>query len=229
MTGNDETEATIWRNLRSKAIRPVIQQFLFKTTHNTYMVGEYWRKIRGCEDRGTCTTCDTTESMNHILTECNAPPTCLIWRHAQNLWPYSNIRWPEISIGTIIRCGSIHLQMNNRPLNDNQLNTERIKQGPTRLLQILISEAAHLIWAMRCERVIQGKSHNANEIKEQWLHTINERLTIDKIQVTTIKRNEGFTKLVVKTWEQALEKECELLINWINNSEVLVGRTLQCA
>ena len=74
MTGNDETEATIWRNLRSEAIRPVIQQFLFKTTHNTYMVGEYWRRIRGCEDRGTCTTCDTTESMNHILTECNAPP-----------------------------------------------------------------------------------------------------------------------------------------------------------
>jgi ribonuclease HI len=229
ITGNAETEATIWRNLRNEAIRPIIQQFLFKTTHNTYMIGKYWRRIQGCEDRGTCTICDTTESMSHILTECNCPPTRLIWRHAQNLWPFDDIGWPEINMGTIIGCGSIHLQTNNAPINDNQPNTGRTKQGPTRLLQILISEAAHLIWAMRCERVIQGKLHNANEIKERWLRTINERLTIDKIQATTIKRDEGFTKLVVKTWEQALKKECELPIDWINNSEVLVGRTAQRA
>ena len=131
-------------------------------------------------------------------------------------------------MGTIIGCGSIHLQTDDAPNNNNQPNAERIRQGPTRLLQILISEAAYLIWAMRCERVMQGKSHNANEIKERWLRNINERLTIDRIQATIIKRDEGFTKLVVKTWEQALKKESELPIDWINNSEVLVGRTAQC-
>ena len=74
---------------------------------------------------------------------------------------------------------------------------------------------------------MQGKMHNASETKERWLRRINERLTTDKIQATTIKRDKGFTELVVKTWEQALSKECELPINWIYDSEVLVGRTAQ--
>ena len=51
---------------------------------------------------------------------------------------------------------------------------------------------------------------------------INERLTTT---TTTTKRNDGFTTLVVNTWEQALENERELPPNWINRREVLVGRT----
>ena len=227
VTGNNETDASIWRNLRNAAVRPLVQQFLFKTTHNAYMVGKYWENIRGFEDRGTCATCNTQESMSHILTECNAPPTHLIWNHAKNVWPYDNIRWPEIDLGIIIGCGSLHLLTNNAPRENDQQNAEKIRQGPTCLLQILISEAAYLIWAMRCERTMQGKTHNANEIKGRWLRSINERLTTDKIQATTIKRNKGFTELVVKTWEQALSKECELPIKWIYDSEVLVGRTAQ--
>jgi ribonuclease HI len=140
---------------------------------------------------------------------------------------YDNIRWPEIDLGTIIGCGSLHLLTNNAPINDNQQNTEKIKQGPTCLLQILISEAAYLIWAMRCKRTMQGKTHNMNKIEGRWLRSINERLTTNKIQATTIKCSKGFTKLVVKTWEQALSKECELPIKWIYDSEVLVGRTAQ--
>ena len=147
------------------------------------MVGKYWENICGFEDRGTCATCNTQESMSHILTECNAPPTHLIWNHARNVWPYDNIRWPEIDLGIIIGCGSLHLLTNNAPRENDQQNAEKIRQGPTHLLQILISEAAYLIWAMRCERTMQGKTHNANEIKGRWLRSINKRLTTDKIQV----------------------------------------------
>ena len=53
------------------------------------------------------------------------------------------------------------------------------------------------------------------------------RLTT-KIIATTIQRHNGFTTPVVKTWEQALEKERGLPSNCINLSEVLVGRTAQC-
>jgi hypothetical protein len=55
------------------------------------------------------------------------------------------------------------------------------------------------------------------------------RLTDDKITATRIKREDGFTTLVVDTWEQALNKEGGLPINWIHESEVLVGRTAQRA
>ena len=90
-------------------------------------------------------------------------------------------------------------------------------------------ELAYLIWVLRCRRVIQGKQHTKNEVEGRWLRAINERLTIDEITTTKIKRNKGFTKHVVDTWEQALKKKRELPINWINCSEVLVGRTAQRA
>jgi hypothetical protein len=87
-------------------------------------------------------------------------------------------------------------------------------------------------WVLRCERVIQEKQHTENEIKKRWLRAINERLTIDKITATKVKRNDGFTTvttLVVETWEQALNKEGGLPLNWLTNREVLVGRTVQRA
>jgi len=62
-------------------------------------------------------------------------------------------------------------------------------------------------------------------MKRRWIPAINERLTIDKIMATRIKRNQEYTKLVINIWEKALEKEEELLPNWIVCSEVLVGRT----
>jgi hypothetical protein len=54
---------------------------------------------------------------------------------------------------------------------------------------------------------------------------INVKLTDDKIVATRIRQNDGFTTLVVNTWEQALNNEKELPPNWLNHSEVLVGRT----
>ncbi len=73
-----ETEATIWRSLRKPIIKPLIQQFLYKTMHGTHMIGEYWRNIASHEHRETCETCNTTESMDHILTKCREKTTQLI-------------------------------------------------------------------------------------------------------------------------------------------------------
>ena len=42
ITGNSETSATIWQGTRRKTIRPIIQQFLFKTIHRTHLIGKYW-------------------------------------------------------------------------------------------------------------------------------------------------------------------------------------------
>ena len=54
-------------------------------------------------------------------------------------------------------------------------------------------------------------------------HVINSRLTEDKIAASKIKRNKGFTVLVSNTWEKVLSKENDVLNNWINMHEVLVG------
>ena len=73
-------------------------------------------------------------------------------------------------------------------------------RGATRLLQILISEAAHLIWVLRCERVIQVKIHNRDEIRLRWHKAINRRLTKDKINATIVTRAPHHTILRVRPY-----------------------------
>jgi hypothetical protein len=71
-----ETDETIWNSLKSTTIRLKIRQFLFKATHGTQKIGHYWTHINGYEERQTCLTCGTTESMEHILIHCQTlPPT----------------------------------------------------------------------------------------------------------------------------------------------------------
>ena len=99
-------------------------------------------------------------------------------------------------------------------------------QGPTRLFHILLTESAYLIWTLRCEQVIQEKDLADGEIRTRWYRAINERLTIDKVTATKIKRSDNYTKLIEDTWELALRKEKETPVNWMHCREVLVGRTI---
>ena len=189
------------------------------------MIGKYWRHIDGYEEREFCGTCNETESMDHILTQCKEKHTQLIWDLAKNLWPYRNIPWPEIDMGTILGCGCINLRTERQRRDNQQRNEKTTRRGPTRLFQIILSESAYLIWVLRCERVIQEKTIHEGEIQARWYRAINERLTIDKVTATKIKRNGNFTRTVVETWETALKKDGEIPANWMHVSEVLVGRT----
>ena len=224
-TGLDETDRTIWRSTRKRTIRLRVQQFLFKAIHNTPMVGEVWLNIEGFQHQGSCTPCGTIENMNHILLSCAVGPVDIIWDMAKKLWPYNNIKWPEISLGTIFGCGCITTKEENRAERNTRRRGSTLKQrGATRLLQITISEAAHLIWVLRCERVIQEKTHTQEETVARWYKAINRRLTDDKITATIIRKKDiPFTQLVEATWEDALRKISDLPDEWIIDREFLVG------
>jgi len=192
--------------------------------HNAFITGKRWRDFQGLEDRENCISCNTTDNMSHILTQCREQSTQLIWTLAKDIWPHRSLPWPEINLGTILGCGCVSAWPENEQTNE-QRDRKTMHQGPTRLLQILISESVYLIWILRGERVIQERHLHENKIRNQWLCNINKRLTDDKITATKVKRNNGFTNLVVNTWEPILEKERALPPNWINHCEVLVGRT----
>ena len=222
-TGKQETDENIWRGLQKPTIRTKIRQFLYKAMHETQKIGSFWTHIQGYEDRQYCPTCGTTESMDHILIACRAGPVRTIWNLARESWPQENPRWPEITLGTILGCGSI--ASINPPNPDEEGDQERRSNyGAVRLLQILLTESAHLIWVLRCERVIQQKNHNANEITTRWLKNINKRLTEDKIIATEIKRNRTAIRKVEATWEGVLKKIWDLPNEWIYQREFLVGR-----
>ena len=97
------------------------------------------------------------------------------------------------------------------------------QRGASRLLQIFITETAHLVWVMRCERAIQNKQHTEDETKARWLRAINDRLTCDRIIATKIKRDTKHTNLVKHTWGPVLQQHQVIPDDWINKREVLVG------
>ncbi len=53
--------------------------------HDGYVVGWHWKHINGCTERIECQQCSIEESMDHILTQCEAPGQKEIWERAQQL------------------------------------------------------------------------------------------------------------------------------------------------
>jgi hypothetical protein len=120
----------------------------------TQKVGGFWDNVQHNEDRQYCRTCNGTESMEHILTTCQEPARQVIWQLARRYWPHKDPQWPDINIGIIQGCGIDLTSRNDDRPPDVENHQRPGNKGKTRLMQILISESAHQIWAIRCERVI---------------------------------------------------------------------------
>jgi hypothetical protein len=161
------------------------------------------------------------------MTECPNETRTTIWNLAENLWPEKYGEWPQITIGTIMGCGNINALPNNRQENDPQEEQqEKGKKGAMRLLRILISESAHLIWVLRCDRTINGTKHSEQSINKRWITTLNKRLQTDRITAKMIIRKDKYKKLVTSTWSDVITKDTNYNNNWATALEVLVGITL---
>ena len=114
-SGTLEKDETIWHGMNNPALRTKVRQFMYKNMHSTQKVGEYWTHIPNQDDCITCHTCHRTESMEHILTSCQAPARELIWNLAKTLWPYPDTPWPEITMGKILGCGSLSTHLPDAP------------------------------------------------------------------------------------------------------------------
>ena len=140
--------------------------------YSTQKIGTYWDHIPGYQDHQMCQLCGRTESMEHILIKCEEWPTRIIWQLARESWPKQTYKWPNISLGLILGCGSITSPREIAHQNEQQVEQDRRShnvKGPTQLMQITITESAHLIWILRCERVIREKQHSDGEIQARWL------------------------------------------------------------
>ena len=220
-----ETNKAIWQSLRKNVLRTRVKQFLYKTMHQAYMVGPAWKHIPNFRHRQVCAICNVEDSMEHILTECSSPERQTVWDLATKTWPHARRFWPEHNLGVILGVGCLSLPRNRAEANQDEHNTHPTpkEKAILRLLQILLSEAAHLVWVMRCERVIQEKVLNEQGIKNRWLRAINERLTTDRLTAHKSKRDKKFTTLAKNTWEKVLRRNGTLPLNWFRNREVLVG------
>lgn len=66
------TREEIWKGIRHKDFTREAQYFLMMIAHNGYMIGTNWERFDKPElrEQAKCKQCQTTESAEHILTEC---------------------------------------------------------------------------------------------------------------------------------------------------------------
>ncbi|KAJ7838234.1 hypothetical protein B0H14DRAFT_2361853, partial [Mycena olivaceomarginata] len=79
------------------------------------------------------------ESMQHILTQCDAPGQEIVWDLASELWRMKTGEDLRPALSQIMTCGPI----------------SKKDEGTSRLFRIVVSESAHLIWRLRNEQLIQ--------------------------------------------------------------------------
>ncbi|KAJ3804682.1 hypothetical protein F5876DRAFT_53074 [Lentinula aff. lateritia] len=209
------TRKEIWKGLRHGDFTREARHFLMMTAHDAYMVGTHWDKFNRRPDlqiRATCRKCNVTETMEHILTECNCNGQKTVWRLAEELWEKKGHKWHGIDLGIILTCGLPTLGKN------------KSTQGDSRLYRIIISDSARLIWLIRNKRVCNDDGQEASEIeiRNKWIAMMNKRLQIDREMTHQKFEKKALSKtLVLATWERTLLDENQLEGNWIQtNSEV---------
>ncbi|EIW55529.1 uncharacterized protein TRAVEDRAFT_100706, partial [Trametes versicolor FP-101664 SS1] len=207
----------IWLAIRRDDIRRTLRDFWWKALHGALRIGKYWDNIPGYEGRATCSHCGVQESLEHILVDCDAPGRGEIWSSVSTLLAAKGIEVPGLSIGTILAAPALSAAGKNA----------RTQAGKNRLLRILLTESCHLVWKLRCERVIgregdPSQYHSVPEIRRRWLNTVQQRLEMDR---ALAKQSKGkITKsLVLETWAGLLHDEGAVPENWIYYKGVLVG------
>ncbi|KAJ7923675.1 hypothetical protein B0H13DRAFT_1602376, partial [Mycena leptocephala] len=206
------TETRIWKSMQHTDFTREVRVFMWKMMHDAFMVGDKWEHEHNRDDgkaKGQCKLCNVTESMEHILCDCNAPERSEIWALAEKLWSTKKQKWPKPAFGNILGCALAKFK-------DTQG-----KHGPynARLYRIIVSESAYLIWKFRNERDIQNVSAPPIEIHNRWEQAINNRLEFD-CRSTNPKYGKKASprSKIIRTWEGTLKDEMYLPPDWTNKS-----------
>ena len=216
------TEQAIWKSMWHKDITRKIWDFLWKHAHGVYRLGSFWSHIPGCEDRAECPLCGKQDMLEHILTECESTERRVTWAQANALWRRRYNGDLPTTGGAVLGGGLASFKK-----SDGKPDAAR-----NRLYRILITEAAHLIWVLRCERRITGSDspecHHAEEaVKNRWYRKMNERMQIDCLLTNAYLYGKKAlkTKKVYDTWAKCSTNTEDLHHEWCRHPGVLVGRT----
>jgi len=203
--GLTPTVEAIWRGMRHRDISKKGRDFLWKHAHGIYQLGSYWDNIAGYENRGICPLCQQPETFWHIIQECESEAHRVIWEVANDLW---KIRYQDdlpMTVGAVLGCGLANFTKGNG----------RPDTAKNRLYRILMSELAHLIWVLRCERRIRNEDecdHPEREVRNRWYKRINDRMQMDCLLTNEylFEKKALKTKLVHGTWVKCSTNETDL-------------------
>ena len=154
--------------------------------------------------------------MTHILFECDARGQKTVWALTQKIWELTGIGWITPTWGSTVgaACAVFKDAKGAR------------RTAREQLWCILCTEAVHLIWKMRCERVIQkeGAEFNENEVTNRFYATLNSRLVLDRrTAARALSKRALQPEEVDLIWSPVIENYTSLPHNWVVDSGVLVG------
>lgn len=162
--------------------------------------------------------------MRHILTECTVAGQAEVWALASQIWEKKSdavgVHEPlEVSLGGILSCG----------VQPEKARKEPGGRWTERFRRMVMIEAAHLIWKLRNDRVINEKAPpTMDEIGARWNLAMNRRLRLDCLLCD--KKKFGKMALskaaVLGTWSGTLVQEALFPRDWTESSGVLVGRSV---
>ncbi|KAJ3530055.1 hypothetical protein NMY22_g8737 [Coprinellus aureogranulatus] len=213
ITGSRPTPAMVWERTRQRRQMTTTQkfsQFSWKAIHDAHKVGRYFQNMANAPDetreRGLCKQCiwDPVETLEHILCHCTASGQKQVWKLAKRLWRKTGLEWTVPSIGMILGAN----------LAEAKGRDGKKLDGRSRLLQILLSESAYLIWVIRCEWKIgreqdETKQHTKEEIEARWRLAITKRLRMDWTLTSKLAYGKRALKwsLVERTWRSIHEQD----------------------
>ncbi|KAH9838423.1 uncharacterized protein C8Q71DRAFT_705647 [Rhodofomes roseus] len=214
---------TLWKSQRNPDFSRPFAVLLWKSMHDALRCGSYWLNITGYEYRATCSYCGATEDLSHILWHCPATGQSAIWAIVSMLWTGKGLKWSGLSKAELHTLG----------LTVWKDNKGRVRTGATRLWRILVSEATHLIWKLRCERVIghadyDGWDHDETYVRNRLYTALNRRLSHD-VEATR-KRYADLAipkQTVLDTWSGLLHDELALPLDWTTCTGFLVGSAIR--
>ncbi|KAI9068663.1 hypothetical protein FKP32DRAFT_1608788 [Trametes sanguinea] len=220
--GSSPTNENIWKAMAKPYITKECRRFLWRTVHDSYMLGRHWMRpnmAQHLQDRATCKMCGSVESMEHIILDCQEVGSRVCWDLMQSLWSATGEPSPARTWGTVIGAPSIAISAEDG----------KRKHLVEKRWAILATETAYLIWKLRCERVIQneGKSFTAAEVENRWYALIDGRLRNDR-ETTRLSRGKRGKKALAEEevrgiWEPLIDGAEDLPTNWTTDVGVLVG------
>ncbi|TFK81387.1 hypothetical protein K466DRAFT_633672 [Polyporus arcularius HHB13444] len=154
--------------------------------------------------------------MSHIILECKATGQETIWTILKDLWALTKHNWVSPTWGMTF--GAACTVFKSR---------EGTRSSATESLwTILCTESLHLVWKLRCERVIQneGSDFMVQEVTNRFYACINSRLDLDR-RTTALARGTKALKPAdaERIWRPVLDNYDALPPNWVVDGGVLVG------
>ena len=190
------TERTLWYAIRARDVARNMRDFLWKAMHDALRIGKFWENIPGYENRATCAVCGEQETLEHILLECLAPGQSVVWELVRQAVGERSFPMIPLTLGAILGAPALSVA---------KMLGKKVP-AVDRYFQMLILISAHLIWCLRCERVIQwaeepDRRHSKEEITRRWRKLMEKRVILDFARTSSrYGRRALGINLVKATW-----------------------------